>query len=158
MAAGKENCRSAWGTRFFDELRGNLRFAVRMLAKNPGFTAIAVGSLALGIGANTAIFSMAKQVLLDPLNVLQPGQLRLLAWHSKRHSVVHSEWGDMRRIGDGEGSTSFSYPVYEQLRRQNHNLNDLFACSRTWDRSMPRWMAKPKSCRAIWSQEISMRR
>jgi predicted permease len=127
VAAGKENCRAAWGTRFFDELRGNLRFAVRMLAKNPGFTAIAVGSLALGVGANTAIFSMAKQVLLDPLNVPQPRQLRLLAWHSKRHSVVHSEWGDMHRMGDGEGSTSFTYPVYEQLRRQNHNLNDLFA-------------------------------
>jgi predicted permease len=127
VAAGKENCRAAWGTRFFDELRGNLRFAVRMLAKNPGFTAIAVGSLALGIGANTAIFSMAKQMLLDPLNVPQPGQLRLLAWHSKRNSIVHSEWGDMHRIADGEGSTSFSYPVYEQLRRQNHDLNDLFA-------------------------------
>jgi predicted permease len=127
IPANSEQCRAAWGTRLIDTLSADLRFAARMLAKSPGFTAIAIGSLALGIGANTAIFSMAKAVLLDQLNVPRPGQLRLLAWHSSHRGIVHSSWGDMRKIGDGTGSTSFSYPVYEQMRRQNHNLGDLFA-------------------------------
>jgi predicted permease len=127
IPAGSEQCRAAWGTRFIDNLRADLRFAARMLAKSPGFTAIAIGSLGLGIGANTAIFSMARQVLLDQLHAPRPGQLRLLAWHSKRHSIVHSSWGEFLSTPDGSGSTSFSYPVYEQLQRQNHDLGELFA-------------------------------
>ncbi len=73
VAAARENSRQAWGTRFFDELRGDLRHALRMLAKSPGFTAIAVGSLAIGIGANTVIFTAAQHMLLDRLNVPHPG-------------------------------------------------------------------------------------
>ncbi|UWZ82603.1 ABC transporter permease [Occallatibacter riparius] len=127
IPASSEQCRTAWGTRFIDNLRADLRFAARMLSKSPSFTAIAIGSLALGIGANTAIFSMAKAVLLDQLNVPQPGQLRLLAWRVKGHSIVHSSWGEFHSTPDGSGSTSFTYPVFEQMRRQNHDLGDLFA-------------------------------
>lgn len=127
LAAGKEKCRQAQGTRWFDELRGDLRYAIRMLAKSPGFAAIAVGSLALGIGANTAIFSIAKHVLLDRLNVPHAEQLRLLMWTSKRDSAVHSVWGDWNKGYDGVYSTSFSYPIYEVLRKENRGLDDLFA-------------------------------
>ncbi len=127
LAAGKENCRAAWGTRFLDELRGDLRYAVRVLSKSPGFAAIAVGSLALGIGANTAIFSIAKQALLDRLNVPHPEQLRLLQWTSKRNSAVHSIWGDYRHGRDGIYSPVFAYPIYQILRRENRQLSDLFA-------------------------------
>ncbi len=127
VAARREDCRQAWGTRFFDELRGDLRHALRMLAKSPAFTAIAIGSLALGIGANTAVFSIAKHVLLDPLHVPHPGQLRLLEWTSKRDGVVHSIWGDWNHGYDGVYSSSFSYPIYQELRRQNRDLSDLFA-------------------------------
>jgi predicted permease len=127
LAARKENCRQAWGTRWFDELRADLRYALRMLAKSPGFAAIAIGSLALGIGANTAIFSIAKHVLLDRLNVPHAGQLQLLAWTSKGKSAVHSVWGDWNKGYDGVYSTSFSYPIYEVLRRENRGLEDLFA-------------------------------
>src|SRR4051794_17604035 len=68
----KEEMRSSLGLRWWDELRGDLRFGVRLLRKSPGFTAIAAGSLALAIGANTTIFSMAKLMLYDRLNVPRP--------------------------------------------------------------------------------------
>jgi predicted permease len=125
----RETVRVREGLAFAENLRRDLGYALRMLKMSPGFAAIAIGSLALGIGANTAIFSIAKQVLLDRLNVPRAGELRLFAWRSKRQSVVHSSWGDWDRTADGAGvtSTSFSYPVYQLMRKQNHELADLFA-------------------------------
>ena len=128
LAAARENARQAWGTRWFDELRGDLRYAVRMLAKSPGFALIAIGSLALGIGANTVIFTVAQHMLLDRLDVPHPQQLRLFEWTEPRDGVVESMWGEFDDLpGGGEDSTSFSYPVYRQLRSANRSLADIFA-------------------------------
>ena len=123
----KDAVRASLGLRWWDELWIDLRYGVRMLRKSPGFTAIAVMSLALGIGANTATFALAKAALLDKLSVSHPDQLRVLGWNQDDRSVVSSMWGDF--YPDGKGHTlvaSFSYPVYEQLRK-NHSLGDLFA-------------------------------
>ena len=129
VSAQKENCRSAWGTRLWDELCSDLRYGFRTLLKKPGFTAIAIGSLALGIGANTMIFTLAKQVMLDRLSVERPEQLRLFGWsQNEKSGAVHWVWGlDMDTPTRNTIDTSFSYPVYQQLRRQDQEMADIFA-------------------------------
>jgi predicted permease len=127
----KGNIRASLGLRLFDELRDDLRYAARMLCHSPGFTAVAIASLALGIGANTIIFTVAKGVLLDRLAVPQPQQLRLISYIFGRNKPIHDLSGHFYGLPDGQiSATSFSYPVYQLLRQQNlaHPvLEDLFA-------------------------------
>jgi predicted permease len=96
----------------------DIRFGIRMLAKNPGFALIAVLTLALGIGANTAIFSLTDQVLLRLLPVERPREL----------VVVRSPGPLGGRVwSDGDSSASFSYPMYKNLRDQNPVFSGLLA-------------------------------
>jgi predicted permease len=131
-AVHKEGMRASLGLRWWDELCADLRYGVRILRKSPGFTAIAATSLALAIGANTTIFSVAKQLLYERLAVPHPQDLRLLAWSgADNHMAVHHVWGDFdMQPGGRVASTVFSYPVFQQLRAQNHVLDDLFAFKR----------------------------
>src|SRR5437588_11398551 len=75
MEAKKDECRQAWGFQRLDELRADLRLTFRTIRRNPGFAAIAILSLALGIGANTAIFGVFDAVMLRLLPVRDPGRL-----------------------------------------------------------------------------------
>src|SRR5216110_2169457 len=92
---------------------GDIRYAARVLAKNPVFTVVAVLTLALGIGANTAIFTLLDAVLLRLLPVRDPQQL-----------VIFNRVGE-----DHQPDTSFSYPVYLDLRAHADALAGIFASS-----------------------------
>jgi len=127
----KHNMRRSLGLRLFDEFQADLRFAARMLRRSPGFTTIAIASLALGIGANTIIFTLAKGVLLDRLAVPRPSELRLLSTVNGNHSPIANSWGTSEPApGGGFSTSSFTYPVYQAMRAQNLKspvLEDLFA-------------------------------
>jgi predicted permease len=112
----KEEMRASLGLRWIDELGSDLRYAARMLRKSPGFTLVAAVSLALAIGANTAIFSLAKVLLYDRLEIPHPDGVKLLRWTGDDKVVAQSLWGDFGNTpgGDTTGSV-FPYPVYQEV-------------------------------------------
>ena len=111
----------------FSTVCQDVRYGLRVLLKSRGFTAIAATSLALAIGANTAIFSVAKQVLYDQLGAAHPEQLLLLGWNGDDHTAVHSWWSSFSADDAGMKSECFSYPVFRALQAQNRALEGLFA-------------------------------
>jgi len=124
----KEGMRSSLGLKWWDEFWADLRYGLRILRKSPGFTAIAATSLALAIGANTTIFSLAKSLLYDRLGVPHPQQLRLLRWIGDQNNTVHNMWGEFDPApGGGMRGAVFSYPVYRQLRDHNQVMQNLLA-------------------------------
>src|SRR5688572_18444840 len=106
----------------------DLRYGFRMLVKNKSFTAVAVLSLALGIGANTALFSVMDAILLKSLPVSHPEQLVLMRWLGGEGVIRGFRGSTESDPSTGlDTSTSISYPAFEQFRDQNQTLSSVFA-------------------------------
>ncbi|HSU59858.1 MAG TPA: ABC transporter permease [Bryobacteraceae bacterium] len=106
LAHVREEIRDVWLTRWFRDFLYDLRFSARSFLRSPGFTAATLLSLALGIGATTAIYSLVDQVILHALPIHDPARLVLVDWH-----------GD--QIGGGFGSWNLmSYPFCRDLQKQ----------------------------------------
>lgn len=107
IALHKEECRDAWGTKLFDNFVRDLRYAIKSLRHRPVFTAAAIVTLALGIGATTIVFTFIENTLLRELPVRDPQQL------------VSLNWGE---------AIGISYPNYLDFRDRNSVFTDLLAC------------------------------
>ncbi|MBZ5581146.1 MAG: ABC transporter permease [Acidobacteriia bacterium] len=125
----KEDCRTMWIGNFFTELSQDARYAVRMIGANRLFAGMALISLALGIGANTAIYSFMEAILLRPLPVSHPEELVVLRWCAKGPTpVVKSVNGTWYRdAGVGRISPNFPFAAYEVLRGDGETFSALFA-------------------------------
>jgi predicted permease len=98
----------------------DLRYTLRQLGRSPGFTTTTVLALALGVGANTAVFSALNALLLKMLPVHDPQQLYTVV-------LLHGGTQPPNTYGTGNGNTSFSFPVFEALRGQSRVFADLIA-------------------------------
>ncbi len=128
----KEDIREMWGWTSLERLAQDVRYGWRTLRKNPLFTAMAVLSLALGIGANTAIYSVMDAIMIRALPVRAPGELVILNWHAKQEPVVVRSHNGSNYDDPGGGMTSpdFPWPAYELLHNRNSVFSTLFAYKR----------------------------
>jgi predicted permease len=108
----REAARETWSWQWLDALARDVRFGARIFRRSPGFTAVAVATLALGLGANTAIFALLYHVVLQPLPYPEADRL------VKVYLTVDSDRRGPRDVG-------FSYPKFQDLRRSNTTLNSM---------------------------------
>jgi predicted permease len=110
LEQAREGCRDARGTRWLENLAQDVRYALRLLRRSPAFTAVAILSLALGIGANTAIFTLLDGLVLRDLNVPHPEELVRFGAH----------FGEDPDVG-------LSLPMFDSLRRDQRVFSSVFA-------------------------------
>ena len=114
----KEDCRESRGTMWLETLAQDVRYGLRQLLKSPGFTFIAILSLTLGIGANTAIFTLLNAIMLRPLPVEKPSELLLFGDGRAQ--------GSMGTVPDGS-TRLFSYPLFHDLRKIDTSFSGIAA-------------------------------
>ena len=131
----QEESREVWMTRFLSEFVQDLRYGVRTLIANKAFSALAVLSLALGIGANTTIYSFMESILLRALPVADPGSLVVLNWQSPPPQNASKEWVHVMHGLQGRGwpiekgmmmSGMFPYGAFEMIREENPVVSTVF--------------------------------
>jgi len=122
VEARKDECRDTRGVSLVDHALRDLRHAVRLLRRSPVFTVVAVGSLALGIGANAALFQLVDLVQFRSLPVANPREL------------AEIKVAGVRNVGISDGFNSeITYPLWEQIRDHQQAFSGVFA----WGRFVP---------------------
>jgi len=126
----KEDLRDMWTFQGVETFWQDLRYAARMLWRSPLFTIVAVGSLAIGIGANTAIFSLVNAIMLKSLPVPDPQDLQLVLWTGDPRVPMKGRSGYSTRMHGIRVESSFSYPMYEMLAGRMKDQYDLMGFAR----------------------------
>lgn len=127
----KEDTRAISTWTLFEQLVQDVRYAARSMAANPLFTTMTVFLLALGIGANTAIYSFLDAIVMRALPVQSPEELVIFKWHTKDFPVVshHFSGSSYKDPRTGFTSGNFPFPEFELLHRSANGLSDVFAFS-----------------------------
>ncbi len=131
LTLAAEEARGEMGWRWLEHLGQDLRYGLRSMVRDKVFTVLAVASLALGIGANTAIYSFIESILLRPLPVADPQSLVVMKWRAKGYALASSgmSWstgGSSRDAATGTLSSIFPYPALKVFQDSNDVLSSAF--------------------------------
>ena len=124
----REDTRTLWSWMLLEQLAQDIRYGLRTMAANKTFSAMAILSLALGIGANTAIFSFMDSILLRSLPVPEPQSLVILSWHTPQREMHGSNRHDNSFTDPNGGFVGgfFAYPAFELLRKNDAVFSTVF--------------------------------